>query len=287
MGPGGAGAAGAAGREGGESGGVIGKEENSKGKRAAWLVGRVSRERVKGGMEMARAWLRVQAPFAAFRGMQAGVYRTTAPVIPFSAAWGLVLNLAGIDTREDGSRVTTLVRKDVPCLRLAIGEMRRAEVSTLYQQLHSYPVGTSGKELREKTRGAKYWIAPVRREVLVGLDVVIGVETGEERLLARVRRGLAGDWNSDRYGLPFAGDNNFLLDRVDVFDEPLEWEVGWYVPLRPGDAPRRGSCRLTVGIDREDNSRTTSVLCAPLERPSREPPEEAWIWTPREPGRGA
>jgi CRISPR-associated protein Cas5t len=126
-----------------------------------------------------RFWLHAQAPFAAYRGMQAGVYRTTAPILPPSAALGLVLNLAGVETRDPTPDVTTQVRADVPCFRIAVGARSPASVGTLYQQLHSYPVGSSGKDLKERGHGAKYWIAPVRRELLVGLDVVIGVETGD------------------------------------------------------------------------------------------------------------
>ncbi len=230
---------------------------------------------------MERLWLHAQAPFAAFRGMQAGVYRTTAPTIPFSAALGLVLNLAGIEMRDSAPGVTTQVRADVPCLRIAIGQRSSAGVGTLYQQLHSYPVGSSGKHLKERSHGAKYWIAPVRRELLVGLDVVIGVESLDARSLDRVKKGLSGELGEDRYGLPFAGDNNLLFDRIDVLSEPLP--ARWYTRVLPGDMPRRGSCRLTVGIDRSDSSRTTSVLCAPEELESLEPPEMAWVWTPRSP----
>ena len=44
------------------------------------------------------------------------------------------------------------------------------------------------------------------------------------------------------------------------------------------DRPVRGSYRLTVGIDRADNSKTTSFLYAPVEEPITEPPLEAWTW---------
>lgn len=234
---------------------------------------------------MARLWLHVRAPFAAFRGMQAGVYRTTAPIIPPSAALGLILNLAGIEMRDPAPALTTLVRSDVPRLRIAIGQRAPATtVSSLYQQLHSYPVGASGKELKARSYGAKFWISPVRRELLVGLDVIIGAETNDDALEGRVRRGLAGELDEPRYGLPFAGDNNFLFDRIDLLESPLP--ARWYTRVVQGDRPRRGSYRLTVGIDREDSSRTTSVLCAPTETNLAEPPEAAWIWTPRSPDHG-
>ncbi|MCS6913775.1 MAG: type I-MYXAN CRISPR-associated protein Cas5/Cmx5/DevS [Myxococcales bacterium] len=230
---------------------------------------------------MGQLFLRLQAPFAAFRGMQAGVYRNTAPTIPPSAALGLLLNLAGIEMRDPRPGVTTLIRPDVPCLRLAIGALSLEEpnVAVLYQQLHSYPVGSSGKEWKPRAQGCKYWIAPVRREVLVCLRVLVGAETEDEALLGRIQRGLRGELDEPRYGLPFAGDNNFLFDRIDVLPAPEP--AHWYTPVQPGEPPRRGACRLTVGIDRTDNSRTTVALVAPLREAVAEPPPEAWIATPR------
>jgi CRISPR-associated protein Cas5t len=47
--------------------------------------------------------------------------------------------------------------------------------------------------------------------------------------------------------LPFAGDNNFLFDRIDILNEPLE--TYWYVQMQPDDPPMQGFYRLTVGID--------------------------------------
>jgi CRISPR-associated protein Cas5t len=237
-------------------------------------------------------WLRIRAPFAAFRGFQAGVYRTTAPIMPPSTALGLVLNLAGIEMRSSLDQPTTLIRADVPCLRLAIGVPAKtlptgisvpeteSEICTLYQQLHSYPVGASGKKLKQRTHGAKYWIVPVRREFLVGLDLVLGIRA-EPDLLDRVKKGLRGELDQPRYGLPFAGDNNFLFDRIDILDEVPP--TLWYVQMQPNGRPMRGSYRLTVGIDRTDNSKTTSFLYAPVEQPTVEPPELAWTWTPRNP----
>lgn len=237
-------------------------------------------------------WLRIRAPFAAFRGFQAGVYRATAPIMPPSTAFGLVLNLAGIEMRDGTNRPTTLIRSDLPCLQLAIGRPCKtlatgevvpeteSEVCALYQQLHSYPVGASGKELAARTHGAKYWIVPVRREFLVELDLILGVQA-DPGLLDQIKKGLRGEFNQSRYGLPFAGDNNFLFDRIDILNQPPV--TYWYVKMQPDDPPMRGSYRLTVGIDRADNSKTTSYLYAPIETPTIEPPLNAWTWTPKEP----
>ena len=129
----------------------------------------------------------------------------------------------------------------------------------------------------------RYHIAPVRREVLSGLDVVVGIE-GESTLLDRIRSGLKGELVGPRYGLPFAGENNLLFDRIDPMDDPIA--SLWYTPVDSHAEPRRGSCRLTVDIDRGDSSRTRSTLVAPLLGPQRMPPAEAWVWTPREPSTG-
>jgi CRISPR-associated protein Cas5t len=232
---------------------------------------------------METMWLRVRAPFAAFRGFQAGVYRATSPVMPPSTAYGLILNLAGIEMREPMNGVTTEIRDGLPKLRIAVGAVSNAERCSIYQQLHSYPVGNDDrvKKYRAFTKGQKFWLIPVRRELLVDYDGMIGVQTENADLLAQVKKGLHGELDSPRYGLPFAGDNNLLIDRIDVEAEPPP--TRWYARMQLDDPPRKGSCRLTVGINRADNSRTTSLLCAPLAEAQSKPPETAWVWTPSEP----
>ena len=224
--------------------------------------------------------LRLHAPFAAFRWLQAGVYRASSPVIPPSAAWGLLLNFAGIDTRGKDVGGVTTVRPDAPAFEVAIGAFGACDTSTLYQQLHTYPVGSSGANLKERTHGAKYWIAPARREILVGFECVLGAR-GDGDVLDRIVAGLAGRLDEQRYGLPHAGDNNLLFDRADVVDSVSGCH--WYTRIGPDDPPRRGSCRLTIGIDRSDSSRTTTALFAPVSEPSPTPPEAAWTWVPRGP----
>lgn len=229
-------------------------------------------------------WLQIRAPFAAFRGFQAGVYRATSPVMPPSAALGLVLNLAGIEMRASTTGQTTLIRDDIPNLCLAIGTVAgtNSEICSLYQQLHSYPVGNSGKELALRTHGAKYWIVPVRRELLVGLDVILGIQA-DDGLFKRIRQGLRGELEEPRYGFPFAGDNNFLFDQINIVAQPPL--THWYAQMLPDEPPRQSSCRLTVSIDRADNSKTTNFLYAPVKEASNYPPDAAWTWTPRRPDR--
>ena len=225
-------------------------------------------------------WLRIRAPFAAFRGFQAGVYRSTSPVMPPSVAYGLVLNIAGIEMRAASNGRTTLIRPDVPRLRLAIGLVKVAERNSVYQQLHGYRVGTDAKTkaMAALTKGAKYQIVPVRREILVDYEGVIGVQTSDRELCTHVARGLRGELGTQRYGLPFAGDNSYLFDTIELVDEPPA-KILWYTRFQPNVTPRRGTCRLTIGIDRADNSKTTSFIYAP----TSELTDAVWTWTPTEP----
>jgi CRISPR-associated protein Cas5t len=212
-------------------------------------------------------FMRLKAPFAAFRYFQAGVYRSTMPTIPHSAAWGLINNILGIEIRTNINHLITQISDTVPSLCIAIGNISVAETNSMYQQLHVIPVGSSGKENAERTKGNKYFIRPVRREILSNLDVIVGVKSDDSELKQKVISGLKGDYNVSRYGLPFAGDNNLLFDSIDVFEEHnIETETA----------------RLTVGIDRLDNSETTSPLFATTKEKSNNPPPNAWVWTPKE-----
>ena len=72
--------------------------------------------------------LYVQAPFAACRTFTAGWYRPTATFLTPSAAYGLVLNVAGIESRlreeadtHDGRTPASLMRPGLPAVRLALG----------------------------------------------------------------------------------------------------------------------------------------------------------------------
>lgn len=207
----------------------------------------------------ATLFLLLDAPFAAFRWLQAGVYRGTFPVMPPSAAWGFVLNVAGIETRSALDQVVTGIRPDAPHLDIAVGLRETPQRSTLYQQLHGYPVGNVGKDLQARAHGQKYWIAPVKRELLVGVKCVIGVR-GLREVIERIPRGLAGSLDDERYGLPFAGDNQFMFSRIDVVG--VNAEARWFVPTGPG-ATHKESTRLTTIIDRADSSGTRAPMFAP------------------------
>lgn len=223
--------------------------------------------------------LRVQAPFATFRTFTAGSFRPSAPFITYSAAYGLLLNLAGREMRaaDDGKSVATLIELGLPSFELALGVYGALPAQqSLYQQLHNYPVGNSGKEREASTHGSKYNITPARRVVLHRLDALIALR-GNAELEAGILAGLRGELPRG-YGLPFLGDNNFLPDRIEPAEDTSQ--ARWLLPLAEGaamDELAGEAMRLTVSIDRADMSRTQSRLFQVGTAPGSDPPAEAWV----------
>jgi len=232
--------------------------------------------------------LYVKAPFAAYRPFVAGSYRQTSPFIPPTGAYGLLLNLAGIESRlRDPKLVATAMRDGLPTAKVAIGMLHEPTISRLVQQLHNYPVGNTGKEHAPNTKGGKYNIKPITRELLVGIEGYIGLD-GNDDLADSVRLGLARGLSMSRtdgqprYGIPFLGDNSLMVDVIEEAhnddQKPLR-AARWYCPLsrlRQSDGPRPGTCRMTTWIDRNDMSRTRSDLFAPSDA-TVSIPEETWV----------
>ena len=227
-------------------------------------------------------FLRIGAPFAVFRPLVAGWYRPTAAFVTHSAVYGLLLNVAGVESRlweheddHDGAAPASLMRCGLPNVRLALGLPaggKPPRVETMYQQLHNYPVGASGMP-PGLCRGTKNNITPVRREILCDLSAVVAVECDAD-LGDRLRRGLRGESTGRLYGLPFLGDNSFLLDHLDeVQPQPSVW----YKRVDPAERPRPGTTRLTQRVDRKTVSGTTSALFAPMTESVIEPPDDAWV----------
>ena len=97
----------------------------------------------------------------------------------------------------------------------------------------------------------------------------------QHKLEDRVRQGLSGNFNAERYGLPFVGDNQFLIDRLEE-TEPRS--AHWYeiISNESESKLRPHTTRMTAWIDRADMSRTVSHLYAPLEQATPEIPASAW-----------
>lgn len=239
---------------------------------------------------MKEFFIHIKAPFAAYRYFQAGNYRATMPTMPHSAAYGLVLNLAGIEMRLGMNEKTTRIKEvvneysfeddNIPSLEIAIGDIENASRGSVYQQLHDYPPAAKEIQLL-RAKGTKPRILPTRREFLIGLNTIIGIRTNLPGLMKKLLDGMNGN-TENRYGLPFAGDNNFLFDSIKILENP-NIPANWYYPVSPDEIPETETVRLTVGIDRLDNSNTTAPLFAVTKDKSVHPPENAWVWTPRGP----
>ena len=185
--------------------------------------------------------LLIESRFAAFRPFITGSFRPTAPFITPSAAYGLLLNLAGIEMREDdGKSAMTLIKKSgLPEMDIALGapvvnkpwkwgrSLEQDEspifptIQQLYQQLHNYPVGKQGREHASYAMGNKYNITPVRRSFLLGFRAVVCFRNcrNPENIEELARAGLQGELRRE-YGLPFLGDSNFLPDRIEILESP-------------------------------------------------------------------
>ena len=214
--------------------------------------------------------LYLQAPFGVARTFTAGSSRPTAEFISYSAAYGLLLNVVGIEMRhDDGESVMTLIKP-------ALGARWFPLQHSIYQQLHNYPVGSeTGKQYEPGAKGSKYNITPTRRAFLSDIRAYIALDA-DGQFESQVLAGLRGE-SSRTYGLPFLGDNSFLLDKLAKVEQPEP--AYWYVPVLPDTAGglRERVTRLTVSIDRADMSRTTSALFAPTKEPVSEIPAQAWV----------
>jgi CRISPR-associated protein Cas5t len=225
---------------------------------------------------MEKLWLRVHAPFATYSTFRSGTYRDTMPTMPPSAAYGLILNLAGIEMRGSLQHSITPIKSNLPPLKLAFGRIagNASEVSVLLQHMHNYPVGASGKEQKAKTHGSKYGIEPTHRETIVDLDMMLGI-IADPTLISRVKQGLTGVEDRPRYGLPFAGDNNYLFDRIDCLDEPIPSH--WFVSVDSKLEQEPGAVSLTVEIDRHAPSKTKSMLFSATKDSLTSLPDRDWL----------
>ena len=221
----------------------------------------------------------VRGPFARFQPYSAGTYRATMKFMPHSAAYGLILHLAGIESRlEDSKLLRDPGSAGPPSGRIAVGAVEHfPTVQVNCQQMHNYPVGPTGKKQRliaparnitSSSRSGSSsptfvwrsrwtltkicWTGcePVSSAVLTGSatsEVSFSLVTGTSRpamscLPRRPRRHTGSGQSSDR-------------ERI-------------------GDV--RHSTYLTIRIDRTDSSKTVSKLFCPVSEATSVIPVEAW-----------
>jgi CRISPR-associated protein Cas5t len=99
---------------------------------------------------------------------------------------------------------------------------------------------------------------------------------GNDELETWIRKGLLGE-RERAYGLPFLGDNNFLVDRLEPLENPLP--AYWFERIDAEDQEglRDNVTRLTITIDRKEMSRTQSSLFEPSKERIVEVPPKAWV----------
>jgi CRISPR-associated protein Cas5t len=233
-------------------------------------------------------YLYFKAPFGTFRPFQSVEMLATTAFLTHSAAYGLLLGLAGIERKKKEAYIEAQIAIGVKCQTQGVQHLdindtpnkmkpqlpRRGRV---FQQLHRIPQGSDKKrkEEKERAKGSKserigvYW-----REVLIGLEGYIGLK--DELLQPLVERGINAPHTLDYFwGLPFMGDNNFFVERLDVRDKPEP--CCWF--YRYDGKPLQGDKRLhysTVWTDYKTNLRSDGYLFA-LTEEKGEPPSEAWV----------
>jgi len=220
-------------------------------------------------------FLYFKAPFGAFRAFQSIEMVATADFVTYSAAYGLLLGLAGInrDRKEEfkGARIALGTWKEKLPVR-----------GRSYQQLHW--VKTEGRKSKakggetlpeafERSKGTKPDIRAVWREYLAGLQGYIGID--HPKLEELVRQGINDPAGLDCWGLPFLGDNNFFIERLREDPQPNACE--WLCKLDDVKPPLGERLfYLSVWTDYKENKRSLSGLFY-LSQSATQPPKEAWV----------
>lgn len=244
--------------------------------------------------------LRYAAPFAVFRDFTAGYFRSTFRFTSYSALYGLLLNIAGVEMRATLGQGPTLVKESLPSFEVASAVASRVSErhsfgfneeqsvlptsGVLFQQLHSLPVGSTNKHRIPLTKGNKHHISPGRRQLLIGLRGICFVKA-EPEFEERLRVGLSGEpLEQERYGVPFLGDNSFMLEELEIIEPGQSGPVSWIVRDKEDDFDFFGNTgagptpfRLTIWADREGMSQTRSEFFVTEDGELNSPPESAWV----------
>lgn len=212
-----------------------------------------------------------KAPFGAFKPFQSIELHSTADFITYSAAYGLLLGLAGVDCHANYQR-----RRDFIGVQIAIGQIGNPLRGRVLQQLHKMPQTNPSPEVLDRAKGNKPKVDIFRRDYLRSLEGFIGLQNSEE-LEALVRRGINEPSTLSYWGLPFMGDNNFFVETLETKDRPSRCR--WFYPFKEhnlGEGERL--YYFSVWTDYEPNPTSSSRLFALSDvKDSLEKDDEAWI----------
>jgi CRISPR-associated protein Cas5t len=209
-------------------------------------------------------FLYFRAPFGAFKPFQSVEMLSTAEFITYSAAYGLLLGLAGIDSRNPQ------VKKQYSAARIALGTMCLPRKGRAFQQLHKY----KDKKEIPRAKGRKPFIDTYWREFLYDrLEGYIGLEHPE--LESLVRQGIEEPATLNYWGLPFMGDNNYFIERLDIVETPRQCQ--WFHQFTQGDeVSGERLFYLSAWTDYQDSTRSKSSLFC-LKQQSPRDARTAWV----------
>lgn len=190
-------------------------------------------------------FLYFKAPFGAFKPFQSVEMLATSEFLTYSAAYGLLLSLAGIDSRNPQ------VKRRYANSCIALGTTRLPRKGRVFQQLHK---GTG----KEKDKGRKPSIDTFWREMLYDkIEGYIGLEHPE--LESLVSQGVQEPSTLHYWGLPFLGDNNYFIEKLDVVEPPIQCQ--WFHRLTQDDKSSGEQLfYLSVWTDYEDSTQSRSSL---------------------------
>lgn len=211
----------------------------------------------------------LKAPFAGFKMFCGGDFLPTFPFLPFSTAYGFLLNVAGIEMRQYNGLEQTTIQEGLVKLRIAMGAREFPHRQQRYQAIHRHLLGKD--ENLERNFCLKTNISPARREFLSNIQIYLQVEGGKE-FEQRFLDGLEG--KLDRYGALFLGESCYLIDSLEIVDdfEPAHWVVA---PDSQQNVFK--PMRLPVTIDRTKSSKTDMRLFGFTREKSANVPDQAWV----------
>lgn len=199
-----------------------------------------------------------KAPFAAFRPFKSFELCPTADFITHSAAYGLLLGLAGIE-REDKGKFADA--------RIVIGRKHPPKKGRIFQQL------IDGKRQLALDGGGDFNLRPFWREVLYDIEGYVGLDHPE--LEESLDKGIRQPSTINYWGLPFMGDNNFFLERADIHQTPTSCQ--WFDVFKGEKLSRRERLHfLSVWTDYNKAAESRGLLFF-LTEERESPPETAWI----------
>ena len=123
------------------------------------------------------------------------------------------------------------------------------------QQLHK---GKASSEDTERAKGRKPKIDIFWKELLYdGLEGYIGLDNPELEPL--ITQGINNPQSINYWGLPFMGDNNFFVEKLDIVQEVKECQ--WFSLLKSSTSPQNQRLYyLSVWTDYQNSTNSKSLL---------------------------